>query len=271
MKRFWSSVRRSALAAFLVSYLPLLVWSARSELRLGELALLQLYLVGYAAVLAGLVGVSVALFCASLARPLIPRQPPVVAAATSLSDHLRAELREGWSSAREVAIVAFAYGWAATPTLALLLPVWETNGLDASVYGSQSLMWLLAAATLGGLASSLLCATLSLLWRLAGPWLYATILSAGGSGALALWLSYQPIWDSVVAALTPSGSMSGGGGPGVVIIALLWILLVLLLVGLAYLVVFGLAAFVGLLASLPFLLTGIVLRAQARAKARQAA
>jgi hypothetical protein len=87
---------------------------------------------------------------------------------------------------------------------------------------------------------------------------------------LALWLSYQAIWDAVVAALTPS-SMSGGGGPGAVIIVFLWLLLVLLLVGLAYLVVFGLAAFVGLLASLPFLLTGIILRAQARAKARQAA
>lgn len=270
MKRFWSSVRRSALAAFLVSYLPLLVWSVRNAPSPGEFALGQLYLVGYSALLAGLVGLSVALFRASLARQLIPRQPPVVAAATSLSDHLRAELREGWNSAREVAIAAFAYGWAATPTLSLLLPVSKPNDLDPSVYGSQSLMWLLAAATLGGLASSLLCATLSLLWRLAGPWLYATILSAGGSGALALWLSYQAILDAIVEALTPSG-MSGGGGPGVAIIALLWVLLVLLLVGLAYLVVFILAAFVGLLASLPFLLTGIFLRAQARAKARQAA
>ncbi len=270
MKRLWSSVRRSALAAFVVSYLPLLVWSVRNEPRPGELALLQLYLVGYAALLAGLVGLSVALFRASTAWQLVPLKPVVVPAAASMSDHLRAELREGWTQAQQVAIAAFAYGWAATPTLALLLPVWKANGLDPSVNGSQSLMWLLAASTLGGLASSLLCATLSLLWRLAGPWLYATILSAGGSGALALWLSYQAIWDAVVAALTPS-SMSGGGGPGAVIIVFLWLLLVLLLVGLAYLVVFGLAAFVGLLASLPFLLTGIILRAQARAKARQAA
>jgi hypothetical protein len=226
----------------------------------------------YGAALACLVALSCTVAHRALVGGVLQAKPAVEpSVARSIGEHLRAELREGAALTRWAAMRAFVFGWAGTLLLALLTCSWQLHSKvgDLVLELSQLPAYAVVLAGVGGVVVALVGAIVSLLWRLAGPWLWTWLLVGVGGGAMATWLSYERIFDFVVAALLPKGGGSGGGGgPGFALIAVLWLLVVFLLTALLCLLVFALIAALGFLLTSPLLVLGIVTRFRPRARLR---